>query len=64
MPPESNQEFYEKVFPTLSELIQDISEAKLIQKKATLQLMIPIKSNEEAIEILWRIKNNIKAMFL
>ncbi|MFH1050654.1 MAG: transcription-repair coupling factor [bacterium] len=64
LPNESNSEFYEKVFPSLTEIFQDIPESKLLQKKTALLLYIPITSNEEAIEILWRIKNNIKALFL
>jgi len=64
LPQETNAEFYEKVFPSLTEIFQDIPDAKLVQKKTNLQLNIPIELQEDAIEILWRIKNNIKALFL
>jgi transcription-repair coupling factor (superfamily II helicase) len=62
-PPESNTEYYDQAFPSISEFIKDINNAKLEQTRKSLLLNIPINTKDEAIEILWRIKGNIKALF-
>ncbi|MFC2129948.1 transcription-repair coupling factor [Bacteroidota bacterium] len=62
-PSESNTEYYEQAFPAIAELLKEIDNSKLNQAKKRLLLDIPVSSRDEAVEILWRIKRNIKALF-
>ncbi len=63
LPPESNSDYYEKAFPNISEVLNDIRNSRFIQQKKRLILEIPISSRDNAIENLWKIKYAIENLF-
>jgi transcription-repair coupling factor (superfamily II helicase) len=59
-PAETNAEYYEHAFPLITELIQDFEQAQLTQYKNKLMLKTKLKSRDEAVEILWKIKKTLE----
>ncbi len=60
-PPEKNVEFYDEAFPIITDFLSEADGAKLEQKKKKLLMSVPISKRDEAVEKLWRIKQNLKA---
>jgi transcription-repair coupling factor (superfamily II helicase) len=59
-PPKENEDFYSYAFPQIMEFIGNIPDAKLLQGKKKLTLEIPIKSNDEGVEIIWKLKTSLE----
>lgn len=59
-PPQDKKEFYESAFPVILDYMQQIENAKLLQKSDKLFLDIKIKNMDNAIEILWRLKKQLE----
>jgi transcription-repair coupling factor (superfamily II helicase) len=62
-PPETNHDFYQLAFQSISEIINEMKDCKFYQYKKKLLVDFTISNRNEAIEILWRIKHHIKALF-
>ncbi|MEI6091056.1 MAG: transcription-repair coupling factor [bacterium] len=59
-PSQEKKEFYDSAFPVVLDYIQQIENAKLVQKSEKLFLDIKIKNMDNAIEILWRLKKQLE----
>jgi transcription-repair coupling factor (superfamily II helicase) len=59
-PPQEKKDFYDSAFPVILDYIQQIDNAKLVQKSEKLFLDIKIKDMDNAIEILWRLKKQLE----
>jgi transcription-repair coupling factor (superfamily II helicase) len=55
-PSETNSEYYETAFPEITEFLNEIPGAKIYQHRKTLLLDIDVENRDEAVEVLWRIK--------
>lgn len=62
LPNKDKKEYYEVVFPEILEYINDTENSKLIQLKDKLIWEVGIKSRENAIEILWKLKKIIELL--
>ncbi|MCX6147530.1 MAG: transcription-repair coupling factor [Candidatus Kapabacteria bacterium] len=62
LPNKDKKNYYEVVFPEILEFINDTENSKLIQLKDKLIWEVGIKSRENAIEILWKLKKIIELL--
>ncbi len=62
LPSKDKKAYYEIVFPEILEFINDQEDSKLIQLKDKLMWEVGIRSRENAIEILWKMKKIIELL--
>jgi transcription-repair coupling factor (superfamily II helicase) len=60
LPGQENKEYYESIFPALSEYLQDEPSSRFYQKGRILYLEIGCSSYNHAIEILWKMKKTVE----
>lgn len=61
-PLSGNKDFYELVFPELSEFFLSYDNLKIIEKNKKISAVLLIKNRDEAVEFLWRIKKTVEAI--
>ncbi|MCX6156039.1 MAG: transcription-repair coupling factor [Candidatus Kapabacteria bacterium] len=61
-PSEENKEYFDHVFPIISEFIEEYPETRLTQQKQKLSLEMPLDKRDKAVEFLWRIKKMLQSM--
>ena len=55
-PPYTLEDYYNKAFPAIAEFVADLHNAKLDQQKKKLFLELQLDNRDEAVEVIWRIK--------
>lgn len=60
-PSPENEAFYEETFPMLIDYIkEDLPQAKLRQSAKKLYLEMPLASDDQAVEVLWKLKRTVE----
>lgn len=63
LPNHSKKHYYDEVFPLILDFINDYENCNLVQQKEKLLLEFSIKSEQEAVEILWKLRKTVEMSY-
>jgi transcription-repair coupling factor (superfamily II helicase) len=62
LPNQNKQEFYAYAYPLLIDIIHDMNNCKISQMSNKIFLEIPLRSREDAISSIWKIKKSMETL--